>query len=609
MKMRLRLRLRLALLALGLALPSRALADGPGLPNLTYTADQLFKPISVFHTSVGSNARGHGNVAMVGGYLFVPCSRDEGKGDGCLTFWDISDPAHPTKVSQVNNSHVREPHGFGFTGTKIVLQSTVGLQFWEFADPLHPVLLRELTLPGAQASDYDHAAWWAFWQAPWVYVGAGLDGLHVVNAADPRNPTRVKTISVSFRVGSTFAVGNLLVLMASDREGLATYDISDPANPKKIVSTSGASAQYSGVVNGNLIITSGNDNKLHTYDISDPTKIVNKINSPSLGDKGGYPSFQDGFAISGFSSLFARIPVATGTVSSSQKGTSGISGRDEDFATTLGNLVFVGSDHPVGSGFFPISTTPDTTGPTVNMVVPKNGATNQSGKSRIGLTLTDHVKLSTVTSSTFIVRPTGGSAIAGTYSGQGNVINFAPAAALQAGVTYEVVVPAGGVRDLAGNTTPGAFASSFTVAGARTIIGNLSVADSANASDWSVQTNLQEGDDVYGDRAYTFSSVPADLVGKSWIRTANDSKTSALSTLATFTVSAEADVDVGLNANGPVPSWVDGTWINTGTTIATRESSSTTRTFRLFQKHFDAAATVTLGPWNSTTSMYMVVVK
>ena len=40
-------------------------------------------------------------------------------------------------------------------------------------------------------------------------------------------------------------------------------------------------------------------------------------------------------------------------------------------------------------------------------------------------------------------------------------------------------------------------------------ITGLSVQDGANAADWSIQASLQTGSVQYGDRAFTFTAVPA----------------------------------------------------------------------------------------------------
>ncbi|HEX6705970.1 MAG TPA: PQQ-dependent sugar dehydrogenase [Albitalea sp.] len=139
-------------------------------------------------------------------------------------------------------------------------------------------------------------------------------------------------------------------------------------------------------------------------------------------------------------------------------------------------------------------------------------------------------------------------------------------------------------------------------------IGNLQVADGANAADWSVQGNLQVGNLVYGDRTYTFTAIPASLLGAQWIRSANDSKAFTGNPLVTFTISAGADVYIALNNSTAIPSWVDDSWVDTGTDITTRESTTSTRTFSVFRKHFNAG-TVSLGPWGATSSMYTVMVK
>jgi YVTN family beta-propeller protein len=444
-------------------------AAGPGLPNLSYTSAELFKPLSVVRSAtISGAARGEGTVQMVDGYLFVPFGKDSGAAGGGFAFYDISNPRAPRKVSQVDVNDLREPHGFGFTngGRHAVLQAIKGVQFWDFTNPLAPVLMKSLVLPGIQESDYALGAWWTFWQAPHVYVGGSGNGLLIVDAADPRNPVYVKTIPTStwggFQIGPVFAVGNLLVAISTDNAGLATFDISDPVNPRLLGSTSTTAAQYSGIVNGERIVTAGTDNKLHVYSIANPAVFTQTVVSPDTGGKGGYVSIQGGYAHAGFSNSYAKVDLATGAIAGT--GTSGIAGRDEDFGTVLGNLVLIGNDHGNGSAIVPHQTSPLALTPTVNMVSPKANATNVASTSRIGVTLTVHIDLRTVSSSTFIVRPIGGAALAGTYSGQSGILNFAPDTPLAPGTNYEVVIPAGGMKDDVGNGVA-AFRSTFTTAG------------------------------------------------------------------------------------------------------------------------------------------------
>jgi hypothetical protein len=287
------------------------------------------------------------------------------------------------------------------------MQAINGVQFWDFTNPLAPVLLKYMTLPGIAESDYALGNWWVFWQAPYMYVGGSGNGLYIINAADPANPVHVKTIPTStwggFRVGPTFAVGNLLVMTSMDQSGIATMDISDPLNPKLLASTSSTAGQYSGIVNGERLITAGTDNRLHVYNISNPAVITQTAQSPDNGGKGGYVSIQDGFAHAGFSVKYAKVDLSNGAIVGTA--TSGIASRDEDFGTVFGNLVLIGNDHGNGSAIVAHQTGQDLTGPSVNMISPKNGSTNQALTSRIGITLTDNVDLRTVSNTTFIVRP------------------------------------------------------------------------------------------------------------------------------------------------------------------------------------------------------------
>ncbi|HET7792932.1 MAG TPA: Ig-like domain-containing protein [Rhizobacter sp.] len=445
-------------------------ADGPGLPNLSYSSSEVFKPLTILNSDVGGSARGHGTVQMVNGYLFVPFGRDSGASGGGFSFYDMSNPRAPVKVSQTNVTALREPHGFGFSnsyaGRYAVMQSIGGIQFWDFTNALAPTLLNSMTLPGIAESDYALGAWWAFWQAPYVYVGGSGNGLYIVNAADPRNPVHVKTVPTStwggFRVGPVFAVGNLLVMTSTDQSGLVTMDISDPINPRVLAATSSLAGQYSGIVNGERIVTAGTDNRLHVYDISNPSVITQVAQSADQGGKGGYVSTQRGFAHAGFSVKYAKVNLSDGSTAGT--GSSNITNRDEDFGTVFGNLVLVGNDHGNGSAIIPHQTSPLSGAPAVNMVSPKNNATDQPTSSRIGITLTDQIDLRTVSTSTFIVRPVGGSAISGKYSGQSGILNFWPDSPLLPGTTYEVVVPAGGMKDDV-NIGVAAFSSRFTTAG------------------------------------------------------------------------------------------------------------------------------------------------
>jgi hypothetical protein len=148
-----------------------------------------------------------------------------------------------------------------------------------------------------------------------------------------------------------------------------------------------------------------------------------------------------------------------------------------------------------------------------------------------------------------------------------------------------------------------------TTGGPQLAVTGLTVADAANAAAWSVQTNLQPGDLLYGDRTFTVATVPAGLAGATWIRTANASKTATVDPLVTFTLSTSATVSVAVDRRRGQLAWLDATWTDTGTQLTDTEGSNS-RTFEVFQKAFPAGA-VALGPDGdvaNSASMYTVIV-
>jgi hypothetical protein len=99
----------------------------------------------------------------------------------------------------------------------------------------------------------------------------------------------------------------------------------------------------------------------------------------------------------------------------------------------------------------------------VNFVSPRDGATDVAISARIGITLDELIEMGTVFEGSFHLREMGSDRpLAGTYSGQEGLISFSPARPLRPETTYEVIVPAGGIRDYSGNAVETAFRSTFT---------------------------------------------------------------------------------------------------------------------------------------------------
>jgi hypothetical protein len=468
-------------------------ASGPGVPNQSYSS--RFEVLAEFRQA-NLSPYGQGFVTMHDGYLFLPFSADGGGGGGTggFTFYDISNPTAPVSVfstvSDPEYSHpsganyagdLREPHGFTFSeGIACLTMNKApngksGLQFWDFRDidgstpggPGKPVRLSEISLENLSGGDYDSTAWWVAWQGGrYAYVAGTSAGLFIVDATDPANPVELKRIPTGqlggFRVNVVHVVGNLMVLSGSDVSGITTFDISDPLNPRFLDGGSSLGTGYSTQINNNRLLVGGDPARV--YLIDDSGNITLESQGPDVADKGGYGVFKDGHFVYGSSSAMVDLDLTTmPPTSNGVFAPSGFTNPDWDFATVLGNLVFVGNDHS-GSALATFSTVPDTTPPVVTMVNPPSGAERQAVTSRVGLTFSDLLEMESI-SGGIEVRPIGGEAVAGRFSHQHGVVNFWPDEELAGGTTYEVRVPAGGIRDVAGNALTEAFVSTFTTAG------------------------------------------------------------------------------------------------------------------------------------------------
>ena len=443
--------------------------SGPGLGNLTYSGAESFRSIWKYTTAqhYGSNI-----AVMHNGYLVTTYTPDSGRPPGGIMVWDVSNPRSPVLVKNIfdtRTSSLREAHSIGQYGNYLAFQDGCGIQIWDFTNPREPVQVKKFCISGYGHDDYG-SSWQLFWQAPYIYIGNGSAGLDVVDASDVRNPVYVKHVNVGLQVGPLFAIGNLLVTGAHNTgRGYAILDISDPRNPRVLNTERSGENIYSGFFNGSRMIGSarGNSNNstFSVFDFSDPLNIKfgGRININNSGEQ-LYCATQDEYIFQGCQNEIVKINASNlANMTVAGRGNLGISGdSDHGQVTPMGNLVFVGNDHGSGSGFIVHQTAPDTRGPSVNMVSPLLGSTNRALTSRIGMTFTDNVDLRTVNSSTFIVRPKGGSALSGRYSHQFSVVNFTPDQPLLANTTYEIVVPAGGLKDWVGNAIPTTFVSSFS---------------------------------------------------------------------------------------------------------------------------------------------------
>lgn len=460
----------LALLLAAVALPARA--ETGTLPNNSYGPDKLYKIIS---PPMGSEVK-HNQPSIVNGYLMLA-------GNAKHELWDIHNPVTPKLVSKFQGPHhlkEAESHSVAFArrGDRhySVTISGKGVDFWDLTDATAPALLSSMLLEGIDYGDNTNAVWGVFWQGKYVWVGGTNTGLHVVDATDPAKPSLVTRIPTSqfggVSAGPLFALGNLLVITTpKENAGIATLDIGDPANPAPLHFVLPPEESYiGGFYGGHAYLLT----PFRVFDVtSDPANIQLVGTTPS--PKSEYMSFGDGFMFVGalrpnpgvfkFNLADPKKPVEVAKIEGRKDNLGGLF-TDDQFSLPVGNLLVVSDDEvKIGSVIAVHDTQADTKPPSVLYVNPKDGAVAQPLTSRIGLSFSDQIDLRSVDTTTIVLRPAGepgAPALAGSWGHMQTLVSFWPDEPLLPNTTYEIVVPAGGVKDLAGNPVTPGFSSVFS---------------------------------------------------------------------------------------------------------------------------------------------------
>ena len=448
-------------LAVLTATPSVA-AAGPELPSRTYSPDELWTIIS---PAMGADV--HNQPSVVNGALLLA-------GNGRFELWDISNPYEPLALSTFASEHdVDEAESHTITALKtadghyrVATISGKGVDLWDLTDVEAPAHLSHVTLEGIDYGDNTNAVWGVAWQGDVLFVGGTNTGLHVVDTADPTAPnvlTRIPTSELGgVSAGPLFAIGNLLVVTTpKSHGGIATLDISAPAAPALLDFVIPEDDSYIGWFYGTSAYLLS---PFRTYDVTSDPRDIRLLGSAKT-PKSEYVSFADGHVFLGslrpnsgvFKALlgddpdvFEIIGHATGRVAEDD---IRVLLLDDQFSLPIGNLVVLSDDEiSVGSVLAVHDTQRDTVPPAVLYVNPPEGATAQPVTTRIGLSFSDQLDLRSVDASTVIVRPLdGGAAVTGHWGLNHTVLGFWPAQLLKPDTTYEIVVPVGGVQDLAGN--------------------------------------------------------------------------------------------------------------------------------------------------------------
>lgn len=464
-----------SLLRLGVTVSACAALSGFAqvpVPQPTFTTGQLYQPLRTFTAAeIGLRPT---YAAMHKGYLIISGGRagTDPTGYGRVTSWRLSQAASPTVLnpSIIGNlamDNLFKSHNMGFSGDMVQVRNA-RYTIVNFANMAAPATVGS-DPPGGSGDG--HSTCWA---GKYMFVGGegyntSPGGLHVVDVSNPAAPVLKKKLDIptitGFRCASIYALGNVLVVTANQTNGIATFDISNPENPL-LISTfhnDTTASTYTSYLSGHRLYGGGQSGGLFIYDVQNPENIQLVEAVTALGGTPRYPVVKDEFVHIAnlgngrYQKVKVDVVPAQVVASSMMPIPAGATRADVEVAIPIGNMAFVGTsnaDPARDAGWLiPHETAPDTRAPAVNAVRPLDGETQVALTSMIGVSFTELLDTPTISTTTVIVRPFGGSAITGTYSNQNGIVNFSPTSPLVANTTYEIVVTAGGVKDTQGNAT------------------------------------------------------------------------------------------------------------------------------------------------------------
>ena len=447
----------------------------------------------------GLNAPQQGRTAILAyhnGLLFtVPeLPSSEPNSDFQVRTWDISDPTAPVELEQLGISpQPINAHGYLKSGEYLVIGPN-----WP---PQSPWSFRATTPGSVERTEFPELAGvgvrgqlfqpWFVGDTYWSYGEVAGDAFLELDGVRLAEWDHLGLTGV---IGHPFILGDLLIF-ASDqsRTGIATYDISDPTNPVllDVLTTGGPGGYWPELWGGDGKLyavfpyrTGGNG--FRVADLTDPTDMRFIADRELPGDEAMYMQFQDEYAFVGDHKVdlrtFESVLFLDGAnVVRPSDGGTGIS--TSQFALPLGNLLVTGGVGPdQGMAIWAHQAAPDTRGPAVGFHIPQAGRANYPIGASISLLIHETLETFTIVNgTTFIVQPLGGAPIDGhLIFSFDDVLTFTPDQPLQADTTYEVSLPAGGIKDAAGNGMEG---YSFTFSTGSSVGGNAPpVVDSFTAS-------------------------------------------------------------------------------------------------------------------------------
>ncbi len=291
--------------------------------------------------------------------------------------------------------------------------------------------------------------------------------------------------------GNSILLGNILFITSDGTmRGVAAYDISPVFNtpaedPILIDRLNGVIGGYLGAIwQDYLVLAGGGDlDIVQIIDISDATNMrliksfdLSGDDALNAGTNVPYVQTQDEFIFARrhkinmetLELVYEYDEVGNNRPSGSAAGQIDMS----QYVLPLGNLLITGGYSFEGRdaiGVWCHDANPDTTGPYVGYHIPQDGQSNFPLGAPISLVIAEELESFTIVNGqSLIVRPVSGAAIDVWHSfTHDGVLTITPKQYFTADTTYEVIIPAGGIKDAAGNGIEG-YSFSFSTGNAVT---------------------------------------------------------------------------------------------------------------------------------------------
>ncbi|MBM3242513.1 hypothetical protein FJZ31_40145 [Candidatus Poribacteria bacterium] len=181
---------------------------------------------------------------------------------GVLVILDISAPANPTKVGNIDLPDVAE--GVYVSGSyAYVADCYSGLLVIDVSSPENPFEVGFYDTPDYASGVYVSGSY--------AYVADCYSGLRVIDVSSPSNPREVGFYDTPGSASGVYVSGSY-AYVADSLSGLRIIDVSSPSKPKEVGFYDTPNQAYGVYVSGSLAYVADGESGLRIIDVSSPSK-------------------------------------------------------------------------------------------------------------------------------------------------------------------------------------------------------------------------------------------------------------------------------------------------------------------------------------------------